>query len=240
MREEKITADRLAAFSDAVFAVIVTIMVLELRAPDRADILGSLASVAHGHQLCGELPVHRHYLDKPPLPYAVRRSSDAGIDMDQLRPSLHGVALALCDRMDCAHPARVVPCSVLRRAVRVHRHCLQRLRARSIGPRGRHAGVRAYAANGEAPITRCPCEFHDRDAGCVRRAAPRLRSDMRRPDPPLAARCLWQSPMTVLESEIESAVRLYKSMTTSRIGCEQQTRRLPSAHHVVDATPSQH
>jgi uncharacterized membrane protein len=28
MREEKITADRLAAFSDAVFAVIVTIMVL--------------------------------------------------------------------------------------------------------------------------------------------------------------------------------------------------------------------
>src|SRR5215471_16411256 len=35
MREEKITAHRLAAFSDAVFAVIVTIMVLELRAPDQ-------------------------------------------------------------------------------------------------------------------------------------------------------------------------------------------------------------
>ena len=34
MREERITADRLAAFSDAVFAVIVTIMVLELKAPD--------------------------------------------------------------------------------------------------------------------------------------------------------------------------------------------------------------
>src|SRR3954447_10152996 len=34
MREEKITADRLTAFSDAVFAVIVTIMVLELKAPD--------------------------------------------------------------------------------------------------------------------------------------------------------------------------------------------------------------
>jgi uncharacterized membrane protein len=30
MREEKITADRLAAFSDVVFAVIVTVMVLEL------------------------------------------------------------------------------------------------------------------------------------------------------------------------------------------------------------------
>src|SRR2546425_9009502 len=34
MRAEKITADRLAAYSDAVFAVIVTIMVLELKAPD--------------------------------------------------------------------------------------------------------------------------------------------------------------------------------------------------------------
>jgi uncharacterized membrane protein len=36
MRQEKITADRLATFSDAVFAVIVTIMVLELKAPDQA------------------------------------------------------------------------------------------------------------------------------------------------------------------------------------------------------------
>ena len=35
MREEEITADRLIAFCDAVFAVIVTIMVLELKAPDQ-------------------------------------------------------------------------------------------------------------------------------------------------------------------------------------------------------------
>jgi TMEM175 potassium channel family protein len=34
MREEEVTAHRLAAYSDAVFAVIVTVMVLELRAPD--------------------------------------------------------------------------------------------------------------------------------------------------------------------------------------------------------------
>jgi uncharacterized membrane protein len=34
MREEQTTADRVAAYSDAVFAVIVTIMVLELRAPE--------------------------------------------------------------------------------------------------------------------------------------------------------------------------------------------------------------
>jgi uncharacterized membrane protein len=35
MSEEKTTADRLAAYSDAVFAVIVTIMVLELKPPDQ-------------------------------------------------------------------------------------------------------------------------------------------------------------------------------------------------------------
>ena len=36
MREQKIKADRLAAFSDAMIAVIITVMVLELRAPDEA------------------------------------------------------------------------------------------------------------------------------------------------------------------------------------------------------------
>jgi uncharacterized membrane protein len=35
MSEDKTTADRLAAYSDGVFAVIVTIMVLELKAPDQ-------------------------------------------------------------------------------------------------------------------------------------------------------------------------------------------------------------
>jgi uncharacterized membrane protein len=37
MREDQNTAHRLAAYSDAVFAVIVTIMVLELRAPEEAS-----------------------------------------------------------------------------------------------------------------------------------------------------------------------------------------------------------
>jgi uncharacterized membrane protein len=36
MRDERETAQRLAGYSDAVFAVIVTVMVLELKAPDRA------------------------------------------------------------------------------------------------------------------------------------------------------------------------------------------------------------
>ncbi len=37
MRERKIKADRLAAFSDAATAVIITLMVLELKAPDEAS-----------------------------------------------------------------------------------------------------------------------------------------------------------------------------------------------------------
>ena len=120
MREEKATADRLAAFSDAVFAVIVTIMVIGTQSPRSAGILGDLAAVAHGRQLCGELSVHGDYLDKPPLPHAVRRSSDSQTDVGQLRASLPGVAPALCDRVGCAHPAWIVPRSVLRRIVRVH------------------------------------------------------------------------------------------------------------------------
>ncbi|HEX7795509.1 MAG TPA: TMEM175 family protein [Vicinamibacterales bacterium] len=36
MSKERVTAERLATFSDAVFAVIVTVMVLELRAPEEA------------------------------------------------------------------------------------------------------------------------------------------------------------------------------------------------------------
>jgi hypothetical protein len=173
MREEKTTADRLAAFSDAVFAVIVTVMVLELRAPDEPAFLAlwpTAISYAVSYLSIAIIWINHHHL------YAVRRSSDAQIDMDQLCPSFHGVAPALCDRMDCAHPACLIPCSVLRRAVRVHRRCLQRLRAPSISPCGRNAGVRAYAAYGEAPIARCPCELHDRYVGCDRRAARRFRS----------------------------------------------------------------
>ena len=36
MREQKITADRLAAFSDGIFVVALTVLVLELKAPDQS------------------------------------------------------------------------------------------------------------------------------------------------------------------------------------------------------------
>lgn len=68
MREEKETADRLAAYSDAVFAVIVTIMVLELRAPDQPafSALWSLwptaASYAVSYLFIAIIWINHHYL----------------------------------------------------------------------------------------------------------------------------------------------------------------------------------
>ena len=89
---------------------------------------------------------------------------------------------------------------------------------REVCRRERHAIVRACTAHGQTPIACCPRELHYRHAGCLCRTAPRFRSNLRSLDPPPAARCLWHS-----------AVTPHKSMTTSRIGCEQQTRALPSA-----------
>ena len=48
MREE-VTAQRLAIYSDAVFTVIVTIMVLGAQGTRSAGILGPVATVAHSH-----------------------------------------------------------------------------------------------------------------------------------------------------------------------------------------------
>jgi uncharacterized membrane protein len=68
MAEEKLTADRLAAYSDAVFAVIVTIMVLELKAPDRPAFsdLGPLwptaISYALSYLFIAIIWINHHYL----------------------------------------------------------------------------------------------------------------------------------------------------------------------------------
>lgn len=68
MREEKITAERLAAFSDAVFAVIVTIMVLELKAPDVSAFSGlwplwpTAISYAVSYLFIAIIWINHHYL----------------------------------------------------------------------------------------------------------------------------------------------------------------------------------
>jgi uncharacterized membrane protein len=68
VREEKITADRLSTFSDAVFAVIVTIMVLELKAPDESAFSALLPlwptaiSYAVSYLFIAIIWVNHHYL----------------------------------------------------------------------------------------------------------------------------------------------------------------------------------
>jgi len=68
MRQEKITADRLAAFSDAVFAVIVTVMVLELKAPDQSafralwPLWPTVISYAVSYLFIAIIWVNDHYL----------------------------------------------------------------------------------------------------------------------------------------------------------------------------------
>jgi uncharacterized membrane protein len=68
MSEEKITADRLSAFSDAVFAVIVTIMVLELEAPEEPTFSALLSlwptaiSYAVSYLFIAIIWINHHYL----------------------------------------------------------------------------------------------------------------------------------------------------------------------------------
>jgi hypothetical protein len=53
-------------------------MVLETKASDQPVFFGFLASVAHGHQLCSELPIHRHHFGSTTITNAVLSSSTAG------------------------------------------------------------------------------------------------------------------------------------------------------------------
>jgi len=68
MPDETMTAHRLAAYSDAVFAVIVTIMVLELRAPDQAAFSALLplwptaVSYAVSYLFIAIIWINHHYL----------------------------------------------------------------------------------------------------------------------------------------------------------------------------------
>src|ERR1700745_3958048 len=68
MREARESAHRLAAYSDAVFAVIVTVMVLELRAPEQATFSALLPlwptaiSYAVSYLFIAIIWINHHYL----------------------------------------------------------------------------------------------------------------------------------------------------------------------------------
>jgi uncharacterized membrane protein len=187
MREAKETAHRLAAYSDAVFAVIVTVMVLELKAPEQATFSAlwplwpTAISYAVSYLFIAIIWINHHYLMRfvgtPTLGLiwinfvhlfmvSLLFFATAWIARTRLASSPVAFYAGLFVCIDIAY-------NVLARCTR---------------PRGRDSSVRAYASHGEASINRCPGDFHDSHVDCVRCAASRLRSDMRRPDPPLTAR----------------------------------------------------
>ena len=108
MCEEKITADRLAAFSDAVFAVIVTIMVLELKVPDQPafsalrPLWPTVLSYVVSYLFIAIIWINHHYLMRFAGPPTL------GLIWINFGRLFYGVAPALCYGMDCPRPARVV------------------------------------------------------------------------------------------------------------------------------------
>ena len=65
---------RIEAFSDGVIAIIITIMVLELKVPHGDDFAGAAAAAAGVAQLRAELRLRRHLLEQPP-PHAARHAT---------------------------------------------------------------------------------------------------------------------------------------------------------------------
>jgi hypothetical protein len=57
--------DRLLAFSDGVIAVIITIMVLELKVPQGTNLAVLESNVPGVPELCAQLRVCRHLLEQP-------------------------------------------------------------------------------------------------------------------------------------------------------------------------------
>lgn len=201
VREEKTTADRLAAFSDAVFAVIVTIMVLELKPPEQPafsalwPLWPTVISYAVSYLFIAIIWINHHYLMRfvgPPtlgliwinffhlfmvslLPFATAWIARARLAS---MPVVFYAGLFVC--IDIAY-------NLFEREVLIHAEATQ------VSDRTRR----------EAPITRCSGELYDRHAGCVGRAPRRLRSDMRRPHPPLAAGGRpWQPAVTQTAPEL--------------------------------------
>ncbi len=144
--EHKTTAGRLGAFFDAVIAVIITIMVLELKAPEENATFSALLplwSTAVSYAISYLL--HRHHLAQPSSPAALCEGRHASFDLGELRASLLCFAGAVRNRLDRANASRVGSRRGLRRDLRLHRLYLSCVRTAGLrsGRRFRTPGTRS-------------------------------------------------------------------------------------------------
>src|SRR5207249_6949540 len=96
----KTTPERLSFFSDAIFAVLITVLVLELRPPERPTFEALLErwptwlSYAVSYLFIAIVWANHHYL-RP-----LRHGSHASADVVQFRPSLFRFPASPVDRVD--------------------------------------------------------------------------------------------------------------------------------------------
>ena len=92
--------DRLEAFSDGVIAILITIMVLELKVPHGAELAALRPLLARVSDLCPELRLPGHLLEQSP-PHAARdRTGDRRRPVGQPAPAVLAVAGPVRHRMD--------------------------------------------------------------------------------------------------------------------------------------------
>ena len=95
----KATTERLSAFSDGVFAVLITVLVLDLR-PPVAPTFRAPPTLANMAQLCSKLSVYRHCVGQSSPPTALRNRSDTTPDVVQFRSPIFRIAVTARYRVD--------------------------------------------------------------------------------------------------------------------------------------------
>jgi hypothetical protein len=98
------TTGRLEAFSDGVIAIIITIMVLEMKVP-HGDALKDLRPLLPVFpQLCSEFLIRRHLLEQPSSHAPYLHRGDGRNALGQLASAVLAVAISIYHRVDGAKP----------------------------------------------------------------------------------------------------------------------------------------
>ena len=95
---------RLEAFSDGVIAIIITIMVLEMKVPHGDGLDDLLPAAAGVPQLRPEFRLCRHLLEQPPSHVACLHHGHGRDAVGQPAPVVLAVVVSLCHRLDGGEP----------------------------------------------------------------------------------------------------------------------------------------